>query len=139
MTKPLTHCGVRVRYARVLSFALYKDGVTHQRHTIHSMCSLHVAPAAIKSVHSVRRSGLTASCTLVFFQLIYLCFFSKYFIINLLCLQVLNMAVDDADLQLDFSSNNHAFNIHSVDYLSKNGKFSLSRKNHTHKDLGTTS
>ncbi|KOB79515.1 Protocadherin-15, partial [Operophtera brumata] len=34
--------------------------------------------------------------------------------------QVLNMAVDDADLQLDFSSNNHAFNIHSVDYLSKN-------------------
>lgn len=49
------------------------------------------------------------------------------------------MAVDDADLQLDFSSNNHAFNIHSVDYLSKNGKFSLSPKNHTHKDLGTTS
>ncbi|CAB3235908.1 unnamed protein product [Arctia plantaginis] len=33
--------------------------------------------------------------------------------------QVLNMAVDDADLQLDFSSNNHAFNIHSVQYLSK--------------------
>lgn len=37
--------------------------------------------------------------------------------------QVLNMAVDDADLQLDFSPNNHAFNIHSVQYLSKdNGK-----------------
>ncbi|XP_022127286.2 cadherin-99C [Pieris rapae] len=33
--------------------------------------------------------------------------------------QVLNMAVDDADLQLDFSSNNHAFNIHNVQYLSK--------------------
>ncbi|XP_072950018.1 cadherin-99C isoform X2 [Epargyreus clarus] len=33
--------------------------------------------------------------------------------------QVLNMAVDDADLQLDFSPNNHAFNIHSVQYLSK--------------------
>ncbi|XP_031770318.2 cadherin-99C [Galleria mellonella] len=33
--------------------------------------------------------------------------------------QVLNMAVDDADLQLDFSANNHAFNIHSVQYLSK--------------------
>lgn len=33
------------------------------------------------------------------------------------------MAVDDADLQLDFSPNNHAFNIHSVQYLSKdNGK-----------------
>lgn len=29
------------------------------------------------------------------------------------------MAVDDADLQLDFSPNNHAFNIHSVQYLSK--------------------
>uniref|UniRef100_A0A2A4J1V5 Cadherin domain-containing protein n=1 Tax=Heliothis virescens TaxID=7102 RepID=A0A2A4J1V5_HELVI len=33
--------------------------------------------------------------------------------------QVLNMAVDDADLQLDFSPNNHAFNIHSVQYMSK--------------------
>ncbi|CAG5046271.1 unnamed protein product [Parnassius apollo] len=33
--------------------------------------------------------------------------------------QVLNMAVDDADLQLDFSPNNHAFNIHNVQYLSK--------------------
>ncbi|XP_049870915.1 cadherin-99C isoform X2 [Pectinophora gossypiella] len=33
--------------------------------------------------------------------------------------QVLNMAVEDADLQLDFSPNNHAFNIHSVQYLSK--------------------
>ncbi|XP_052739794.1 cadherin-99C [Bicyclus anynana] len=33
--------------------------------------------------------------------------------------QVLNMAVDDADLQLDFSSNNHAFNFHNVQYLSK--------------------
>ncbi|XP_013173733.1 PREDICTED: protocadherin-15 [Papilio xuthus] len=33
--------------------------------------------------------------------------------------QVLNMAVDDADLQLDFSPNNHAFNIHSVQYLTK--------------------
>ncbi|CAG9579685.1 unnamed protein product [Danaus chrysippus] len=33
--------------------------------------------------------------------------------------QVLNMAVDDADLQLDFGPNNHAFNIHSVQYLSK--------------------
>lgn len=33
--------------------------------------------------------------------------------------QVLNMAVDDPDLQLDFSSNNHSFNIHSVQYLSK--------------------
>lgn len=33
------------------------------------------------------------------------------------------MAVDDADLQLDFSSNNHAFNIHSVDYLSKSGEY----------------
>lgn len=33
------------------------------------------------------------------------------------------MAVDDADLQLDFSPNNHAFNIHSVQYLSKdNGR-----------------
>ncbi|XP_075975819.1 cadherin 99C isoform X3 [Anticarsia gemmatalis] len=32
---------------------------------------------------------------------------------------VLNMAVDDADLQLDFSPNNHAFNIHSVQYMSK--------------------
>lgn len=36
------------------------------------------------------------------------------------------MAVDDADLQLDFSPNNHAFNIHSVQYLSKdNGKYIL--------------
>lgn len=33
--------------------------------------------------------------------------------------QVLNMAVEDADLQLDFSPNNHAFNIHNVQYLSK--------------------
>ncbi|XP_045767682.1 cadherin-99C isoform X1 [Maniola jurtina] len=32
---------------------------------------------------------------------------------------VLNMAVDDADLQLDFSPNNHAFNFHNVQYLSK--------------------
>ncbi|KAH9631094.1 hypothetical protein HF086_000137 [Spodoptera exigua] len=40
--------------------------------------------------------------------------------------QVLNMAVDDADLQLDFSPNNHAFNIHSVQYMSKeNGKWKL--------------
>ncbi|GBP26752.1 Cadherin-99C [Eumeta japonica] len=40
--------------------------------------------------------------------------------------QVLNMAVDDADLQLDFNpNNNHAFNIHSVQYLSKdNGECS---------------
>lgn len=37
--------------------------------------------------------------------------------------QVLNMAVDDADLQLDFSPNNHAFNFQNVQYLSKdNGK-----------------
>ncbi|XP_050562726.1 cadherin-99C isoform X4 [Spodoptera frugiperda] len=33
--------------------------------------------------------------------------------------RVLNMAVDDADLQLDFSPNNHAFNIHSVQYMTK--------------------
>lgn len=34
------------------------------------------------------------------------------------------MAVDDGDLQLDFSPNNHAFNIHNVQYLSKdNSKF----------------
>lgn len=40
--------------------------------------------------------------------------------------QVLNMAVDDADLQLDFSSNNHAFNFQNVQYLSKdNGKMFL--------------
>lgn len=39
------------------------------------------------------------------------------------------MAVEDADLQLDFSSNNHAFNIHSVEYLSKAGMFSTDFKN----------
>ncbi|XP_048489544.1 cadherin-99C [Plutella xylostella] len=33
--------------------------------------------------------------------------------------QVLNMAVVDNDLQLDFSPNNHAFNIHAVQYLTK--------------------
>ncbi|XP_026318531.1 cadherin-99C isoform X3 [Hyposmocoma kahamanoa] len=36
--------------------------------------------------------------------------------------QVLNMAVDDGDLQLDFSPNNHAFNIHNVQYLSKDSE-----------------
>ena len=54
----------------------------------------------------------------------YIYFLQTYFFKQYFLYQVLNMAVDDADLQLDFSPNNHAFNIHSVQYLSKdNGKF----------------
>ncbi|VVC88252.1 unnamed protein product [Leptidea sinapis] len=42
--------------------------------------------------------------------------------------QVLNMAVDDADLQLDFSSNNHAFNVHNVQ-ASDNDNVTFGKRN----------